>query len=176
MLNALRRRREETEASGRIARAISARAREPLFFESFGVADTFDGRFDLVVLHAWLVLDELARRGDEGLMRRLVDTLFAQFDGALREQGAGDIGIGRRIKKIAQAFYGRLEAYRAAKDTSLLAEAIERNVYRGVVSNCRAAEALAAYAMSAKIHLLRSMTDKGEIAFGPLPAAPGRNP
>ena len=39
--------------------ALVSRAREPVFFSHFGVADSVDGRFDLLVFHAWLVLAEL---------------------------------------------------------------------------------------------------------------------
>src|SRR5271156_1748460 len=130
MLNALRRRAETRKASDTLLAGTIARARLPVFYEKLGVPDTIDGRFDLLVFHAWLVLDRLTQQGADALSQSLVDGLFVQFDEALREQGAGDMGMGRRMTKMADAFFGRLKAYREAADEKTLADAIVRNLYR----------------------------------------------
>ncbi len=54
----------------------------------------------------------------------LTDALFVGFDEALREQGTGDIGMGRRMKAFANAFFGRLAAYSGARDDAMMAEAL----------------------------------------------------
>jgi len=169
MLNALRRRAETRKTSDALLAGAIARARRPVFYEKLGVADTIDGRFDLLALHAWLVLDRLQQQGADALSRSMVDGLFVQFDEALREQGAGDMGMGRRMTKMADAFYGRLKAYREAADEKALADAIVRNLYRGDTSKVEAARALAIYAASARESLSHMDLNTGAPDFGPEP-------
>ena len=85
---------------------------------------------------------------------------------ALREQGVSDMGMGRRMKAIANAFYGRLAAYGAAVSTEELAEALARNVWRGAVVDDHA-RALAAYVQNARGTLAVSPAEAPD--FGPLP-------
>lgn len=167
MLNALCRRAQRRLICESLCAGLVARARAPAFFEELAVADTIDGRFDVLTLHAWLVLDALGNVGDQALSQTLVDTLFTQFDEALREQGAGDMGMTRRMTKMADAFYGRLKAYREAAGAAELTAAIERNVYRGSAGRRVQAEALARYAMAARDHLARVNIAAGQLDFGP---------
>ncbi len=114
--------------------AIVAKAREPAFYVDLGVPDTVNGRFEMVALHAFLVLRRLKAAGEpvSGLGQVLFDTMFADMDLSLREMGAGDLGVGRRVKAMAEGFYGRIAAYDAAlasADREALAEALRRNVY-----------------------------------------------
>lgn len=167
MLNALRRRNERRQHAEMLTAALVARARMPLFFEEWQVADTIDGRFDLLVLHAWLVLDRLAQQGAREMSQTLTDCLFTQFDEALREQGAGDIGMGRRMSKMAEAFYGRLKAYGEAGDGQGLADAVLRNVYRSDRGKVEQAGVLASYAAAARARLAElDLTLEGP-DFGP---------
>jgi cytochrome b pre-mRNA-processing protein 3 len=169
MLETLRRRSARKACADRLNRAISDRARLAVFYDELGVADTFDGRFDLVVLHAWLVLDALIGSGETELARSLIDRLFLQFDDALHELGVGDMGMGRRMRGMAEAFYGRLEAYRAAPDEKALAAAILRNLYRGEADRVESASRLATYCASARAHLAQSHPERGEADFGAPP-------
>lgn len=169
MLNALRRRAETRKASDGLLAGTIARARRPVFYEKLGVPDTIDGRFDLLLLHAWLVLDRLAAQGADALSQSLTDGLFVQFDEALREQGAGDMGMGRRMTKMADAFFGRLKAYREATDEKTLTEAIVRNLYRGDGDKVEQAVALAIYAASARERLSQADLSGGTPDFGPEP-------
>ena len=173
MLEALKLRGERKRIAECLCARISERAREPVFFRSFAVADTIDGRFDLVALHAWLVLEVLEVRKEASLAQALVDALFASFDEALREQGAGDMGMNRRIRKMAGAFYGRLRAYRDAGSEDELAAAIARNLYRGETLRVELAGMLARYALHARAGLASLRPDRGQLDFGPLPAPAG---
>ena len=172
MLNALRLRAARRQVAERLCAEVSNRARATIFFSGFGVPDTIDGRFDLVALHAWLVLDALGAQGERELARRFIDTLFVQFDEALRDMGAGDVGMARRIKKMASAFYGRLNAYRAASDETTLADAIARNVFRGNPAGLEPAHAVANYCFAARARVAQSPLASGEVDFGPLPGTP----
>ena len=170
MLKGLLKSREDKALGARLYGAVAARAREPVFFTMFGVPDTIDGRFDLVTLHAWLVLERLRRSDMKDSSQGLIDALFTSFDEGLRELGVGDIGIGHRMKKMADAFYGRLAAYGAATNEDALASAILRNVYRGNVGNEVSARHLARYVIAARESLDSSDIASGEADFGPLPS------
>ncbi len=117
-------------------RAIVRQTRRPEFYGSGGVADTFEGRFDLLVVHLALILHRLkgADSAEKAIAQRLTDLFFADMDAALRELGVGDTGVGRRVRQMSEAFYGRLEAYDAglmADDAETLRQALARNLYGG---------------------------------------------
>jgi cytochrome b pre-mRNA-processing protein 3 len=164
MLNLLRKSTARKQDGQRLYDALVSRSRAPVFFTAFGVADTLDGRFDVLALHAWLALAEL--RGGPAA-QALTDAIFTGFDEAMREQGAGDMGLSRKMKAFADAFYGRLSAYEQAGDEQALAAAIARNLYRGAAVNARA-QALAAYALRARESLAAGLPQV--LDFGPLPA------
>jgi cytochrome b pre-mRNA-processing protein 3 len=163
MLNLLKESAARKQAVTRLYETLVSRAREPLFFTNFAVADSVDGRFDLLVFHAWLALKELGGRPPA---QALTNTIFAGFDEAMREQGAGDIGIGHRLKDMAKAFYGRMAAYDSAQNADELAAALAKNLWRGAGHEAHA-RALAAYAANARRHLAASLP--GALDFGPLP-------
>jgi cytochrome b pre-mRNA-processing protein 3 len=167
MLTLLRKTAARKQEVRRLYDDLVSRARSPVFFISFGVADTIDGRFDLLVLHAWLALKALKQAGHGLPAQALTDMIFLGFDEAMREQGAGDMGLGHKLKKFANAFYGRLTAYETAQTEADLAEALARNLWRGGAVDGRAL-ALAAYVQAAKASLAASVP--GRLDFGPLPA------
>ncbi len=115
--------------------AVTAeRARASFLFESCGIPDTLDGRFDALALHAALVIDRLHREPDgEALAQAYFDAMFRHLDLTLREIGVQDLGVGRRIKIMAEGLQGRALAYRQAL-TGMgepLAEVLRRNAYGG---------------------------------------------
>jgi len=133
---------------------IVAAARRPILYEAMGAPDRVDGRFELLTLHAGLVLRRLAALGGvaDEVAQDLVDSLFTHFDDTLREIGYSDIGVAKRLKTMGSAFYGRNAAYAAALDDSShaeLATALARNVYGAIGSEAGPkAEALADYIVS----------------------------
>ncbi len=169
MLNSIRKVRAERALARRLLAEIVARAREPIFFEQFKVPDTIDGRFDLLALHAWMVLEQLGTQGNRTLQQRLTDLLFTSFDEGLREQGAGDIGMGRRMKAMADAFYGRLGGYRGALGPSGLLDAVIRNVYRGDAQREPEARCVASYVETARASVAAMDLASGALDFGRLP-------
>ncbi|HVW72529.1 MAG TPA: ubiquinol-cytochrome C chaperone family protein [Rhizomicrobium sp.] len=164
MLNLLRKSTARKQDARALYDGLVSRAREPVFFAAFGVADTMDGRFDMLAFHAWLVLAEL--KGG-ALAQDLTNTIFTGFDEAMREQGVGDIGIGHKLKAMAKAFYGRMAAYDAAKSEDELTGALARNIWRGAAGADAPARALAGYAMAARKSLAASLP--ATLDFGPLP-------
>ncbi len=115
--------------------AIVASARQPRFYAEWHVPDTLDGRFDMIVLHLFLVLERLKAEGAyaESLRQELTDAFTRDMDRSLREMGVSDLGVGKKVRKMAEAFYGRVNAYARALENGEagLAEALARNVFAG---------------------------------------------
>lgn len=159
------------EAAHRLYAATLAQSRLPVFYESFAVTDSLDGRFDLLILHVYLLLRRLRGLGEagKGLSQAVFDLMFVDMDRSLRELGIADTGIGKRIKKMAQAFYGRVKAYdEAFSDASRLTEALVRNLYRGREPEGGAASLMAGHAL-AQAGALAAQSDealiRGEVVF-----------
>src|SRR5262245_7773089 len=94
---------------------IVAQARLPCFYREYGVPDTVNGRFDLLVLHLAIVLDRLAEGSELRAMgQALFDRFCEDMDDNLREIGIGDLSVPREMQRIGEAFYGRAQAYRSA--------------------------------------------------------------
>lgn len=155
---------------------IVAQARQPEFYLGCGVPDTLDGRFDLVALHAFLVLHRLKQDHPrtKDLAQALFDTLFMDMDQSLRELGAGDLGVGRRVKQMVQGLYGRIAAYQEGLDGPVtnLEEALERNIYGTVTPDPAAVRAVAHYLRREVGALAGQELDgllAGEVVFGPPP-------
>ena len=129
-------RRRQLESSEILYGNAVELARDPAFFSTHGVADTVDGRFDALALVVALVMRRLKACGEDGaaLSQDLFDSMFSDMDLSLREMGAGDIGVSKRVRVMAEAFMGRLDAYATAlddDDRDALAAAIGRNLLRG---------------------------------------------
>lgn len=149
MLKSLRGRRAARESAGTLYRAIVEQARSPAFYSDAGVPDTLDGRFELVALHAFMVLRRLQAEPDRTgvLAQALFDTMFDDMDRSLRELGAGDLGVGRRVKFMASSFLGRIKAYEGGLDggEDVLRSALVRNLYGTVPAPPDGASAMARY-------------------------------
>lgn len=134
MLRLLRRNRHE--AAGRaLYEAAVAAARAPWFYLVPGVPDTLDGRFDLVGIHASLLVRRLLRERPPGpaLAQAVFDAMFSDMDVNLREMGVSDLVVGKRVRAMWEAFHGRAAAYGAAldaRDAAALTRAVARNVWR----------------------------------------------
>ena len=124
---------------------IVAQARSPAFYTHYGVSDSVEGRFELIVLHLVLVLGRLgakraaaSERGPSlgpgsAVGQRLFDVFCRDLDDNLREMGVGDLAVPKRMQAFGEAFYGRAAAYdRAlAAGTEPLAQALCRNILNG---------------------------------------------
>ena len=115
--------------------AIVAQARCAAFYSGYGVPDTVQGRFDLIVLHMVLLLDRLARVNDSGrgIGQQLFDVFCRDLDDNLREMGVGNLAVPKQMRRFGEAFYGRQAAYLAAfaaADERELEKAIARNIFQ----------------------------------------------
>lgn len=129
-----RRRKPEDDFAAAIYKRVGEQARAAELFEACGIPDTLDGRFDALALHAALMIDRLRREPDgEVLAQAFFDAMFRHLDLTLREIGIQDLGVGRRIKIMAEGLHGRALAYREALNDgpAPLAEVLRRNAYGG---------------------------------------------
>jgi cytochrome b pre-mRNA-processing protein 3 len=114
---------------------IVAQARVPDFYEEFGVADSVEGRFELIVLHLALLTRRLGSEAQgAALGRALVDRFGRDMDDNLREMGVGDLTVPKKMKRMFEALYGRTRAYQNALDdtgSEALEAALARNVFGG---------------------------------------------
>lgn len=141
---------------------VNAAARVPALYTRLGVPDTIEGRFEALCLHAILVLRRLRALPAPApeVAQELVDSVFRQLDASLREMGIGDFGVPKRMKKLAQSFYGRAAAYDPgldAGDATALALALSRNVM--AADDAGAGRGLAAYALAAERALAQADLD-----------------
>ena len=129
-----RRKKPEDAFAAALYARTAEHARAPELFEACGIPDTLDGRFDALALHAALTIDRLRREPDgEALAQAFFDTMFRHLDLTLREIGVQDLGVGRRIKIMAEGLHGRALAYRAALagGPPSLGDVLRRNAYGG---------------------------------------------
>ena len=151
--------------------AIVAAARQPVFYSSFGVADTPLGRFEVLSAHMALIL-RASRQADQRVkdtVQVLNEEFIKDVDHSLRELGIGDAGVPKRMKKLISMFYGRVEAYVAALDANdqpALMAALERNMAPD--GKLRDSQGFAVYLMGAAIHIESQIPDeflKGKLNF-----------
>ena len=129
-------RRPRGAAAALYAAAVT-KARSPELYAELGAPDTVEGRFELLTLHVILILDRLRGCGSAAAdaSQALFDLYCSNLDGALREMGVGDLIVGKRMKVLGGAFYGRAGAYRdafaALPDESALSDVIGRTILDG---------------------------------------------
>jgi len=131
---------------------IVAQARRPVFYREYAVADTINGRFDLLLLHVAPVVSRLMQEeATRPAGQALFDRFCTDMDDNLREIGISDIAVPKHMKRVGEAFYGRARAYEAALaavDDRLLTEALARNIYAGKPPAADVVARLAAYMRS----------------------------
>jgi cytochrome b pre-mRNA-processing protein 3 len=154
MIFSLFRREQRPDTISALYGMIVAQARLPVFYRDYAVADTVNGRFDLIVLHLALVLDRLTVDGRlQSPGQELFDRFCRDMDDNLREMGISDLKVPKEMRRMGEAFYGRSQAYMAAvadgNDRRALEAALTRNVYGGAPSAGAAAPRLAAYMLEA---------------------------
>ncbi|SCA55130.1 conserved hypothetical protein [Candidatus Terasakiella magnetica] len=159
--------------------AMVNQSRLPVFYSDFEVADTVEGRFDMILLHAYALFRKLKAGGEatEEFAQSLWDLMFADMDQNLRELGVGDMGLARRVPRMAEAFYGRITVYEeglnAQDEDALLKSALDRNLYLKTPVSDESLTKMAQYLRDIITNLDNAdLNDlqKGEIQFGTPPS------
>lgn len=171
-------RHEKIWAEGLFAR-VMGQCRQPGFYLDGGVADTIDGRFDLMALHVATLVHALRQHGEAGILaaRALEEAMFANLDIGMREEGISDMGVPRRMKALTQAWFGRLQAYLKALATGTSEshrDVVARNLFRGAESGGSHVAVMADYlsALSNRLAALGpAILDFEAIVFPPAPGA-----
>lgn len=177
MFGLFKRKRDRLDVGVLYARIVE-RARNPVFYSQLNVPDTIDGRFDLLGLHVHVVLREVRRRGQgrDELGQALFDAFFGDLDQGLREAGVGDLSVAKKIRKMAEAFYGRAAAYDDAMGQGVvqperrdsLSAAIARNILQSEPN--KSASALADYIIECEQRLSEATLEdilSGALFSGP---------
>jgi cytochrome b pre-mRNA-processing protein 3 len=164
ILARLRARRASKVLIEQLRGEIVAAARRPALYQALAAPDRLDGRFELLALHAGLVLRRLVAIGGLGdhVAQDLVNSFFLHFDDTLREMALSDIAVSRRLKAMKEAFYGRNAAYAAALlsgSRADLVRALARNVYGGDPNLAPKAAPLADYVASIEAALATTPID-----------------
>ena len=112
---------------------IIRQSRNIVFYKNLGVPDTIDGRFELIILHFFLIeriLDKKIKK-NELIYKEILEVMYKDFDMSLREMGVGDLSVGKKIYHMTEAFSGRLFAYRKfnKKNFKIMGPIIKRNIY-----------------------------------------------
>ena len=172
---------EQEKTANLLYDAIVAQARQPDFYHAFQVEDSLTGRFEMIVLHAYMLFHRLRDEDKEALElgQAVFDRFFRDMDDSLREIGVGDLSVPKKIKKMAQSFYGRVEAYDAARadSTDALADALARNIFPECDGKGVEAQLLAHYVLeNAKTLAAQPMSAlaSGDLSFADIPAVPDR--
>lgn len=127
--------RPATLAGRALFLTVSAQARRPAFYLAGGVPDTPQGRFELYCMHLVLLMHRLKGQGPMAseTSQALFDAFLANMDEGLRDLGVGDLSVGKKMRKLGEAIYGRLKGYDSAMaalpDRSALQGLIGRTIF-----------------------------------------------
>ncbi len=149
--------RPAAHAGRKLFLAVSSQARNPDFYRLGGVPDTPEGRFEIYTLHLVMMLHRLKGQGPEAAetSQALFDTFLRNLDEGLRDMGVGDLSVGKKMRKLGEALYGRVKGYDAAvqclPDLAALRGLIGRTVFDDAAAP--RAEPLAQYAAAASTRL-----------------------
>jgi len=125
---------------------IIERSRSKFFYLNMDIEDSFESRFDIIILHSFIIFYFLKDITDDEkkLSQLLFDFMFEDFDNNLREMGFGDIAVNKKMKVFITAFYGRIANYSKGVDQiknnlkdEILNQAIINNIYKGKDTNTR---------------------------------------
>lgn len=162
-------------AAGRaLYAAVVDQSRTPALYEVYAAPDTVEGRFEIYTLHVFLLLDRLKRQGPQAsdTAQALFDTYVSSLDDALREMGVGDLSVGKKMRKLGEAFYGRVKSYETAfgslPETGALNALLVRTVYAEAESG--ATPQLVDYVLAQRVALAEQPLDRllaGDVVWRP---------
>ena len=154
--------------------ATVEQARQPGFYRDWRVPDSAIGRFDVIALHAFLLLHRLREEpAAKKFSEAYCGAIFDDMDRNLREMGVGDLSVGKQVRKLAEGFFGRAGAYETALSggDDALHEVLRRNLYAEQGPDTETLSAVSDYirrCVSALAEQDVEALTRGEIRFAPL--------
>lgn len=155
--------------------AAIAQARSPALYADLKAPDTNEGRFEIYSLHVYLVLERLKGQGPQAAetAQACFDAYVQSLDDALRELGVGDLSVGKKMRKLGEAFFGRVKSFETAIEalpnrgplTALLARTVFSTGMQPPVEQL--ADYVVAQRATLAIQPLTGLLD-GKIAWGPV--------
>lgn len=164
MLKHLLRPRPAVAAGRALYASAVAQARTPALYADLGAPDTPEGRFEVYGLHVYLLLARLKDQGEQAAetSQAVFDAFISSLDHSLRELAVGDLSVGKRMRKLGEAFYGRVKGFEAAlaqlPDTSELEGLLTRTLYAG--DEAAPAGGMAAYMVARRDALALQALDR----------------
>ena len=163
MLNWLNGRSTTTHKAEELYGKVVAAARQPAFYGPGRVADTPEGRFELVALHLFLIIERVKDVKPEGteIARHMIEAFVTDMDDCMREMGVGDLTVPKRVKRAAAGFYERAGAFREGlsnPSNKALDEAVGKYTYQGK-SRADQHRVLAAYVRMSSAALAKAKPD-----------------
>ena len=146
-------------------------SRSKFFYLDYGLDDTFETRFDLVIFHSFMIFYfyKSKKINNSDISQGLFDYMFNDFENNLREMGFGDIAVNKKMKVFIRAFYGRLSEYsksleleEVSGDKTLLEQTILNNIFKGDRSNKKYVKAFASYMIN-NINSFKKNTERENI-------------
>lgn len=126
-------------------------ARQPKIYQKFQIPDTLDGRFDCLLVHLFLVVGRLQELNEGKLANLLLKYFIKDMDRSLRESGVGDPSISRKMRRIGEAYMGRMQKYKdTISDFDAFSESLQKNIYRGQNISSDAISLLTHYVLNYK--------------------------
>ncbi|MEX6634581.1 ubiquinol-cytochrome C chaperone family protein [Hyphococcus lacteus] len=174
LLNAIFKKDPSLEAGRALYAAAVEQARSAPLYEQLGAEDTVEGRFEQVALHVYLVMRRLKTEpGARETSQCMFDAMFQNMDDSLREMGVGDDAVGKKVRKMAESFHGRIAAFEDALAPNAEPAELERALGRNLFANEQAAAApkFAAYVrkLDAALHgQPHGRVAKGIVVFPPM--------
>lgn len=165
--------RTAQNAGRKLYAGVVAQARTPRLYADLAAPDTVEGRFELYTAHVFLLLDRLKGQGPRAAetSQALFDTYLSALDDALREMGVGDVSVGKKMRKLGEAFYGRVKSYETAfqalPDNGPLEALLVRTVY--AQGSAEHAPELAVYVLGRRASLAGQALDallEGDVDWG----------
>lgn len=137
MLAWLKRTLDRGQTARKLYGSIVTQARRAAFYADWGVPDTPQGRFEMIVLHLTLVVRRLGREGDTGqrLAQAVNERFVTDMDDSMREMTFGDLRVPKEIKQVTAALLDRHKAYSdglAGDDRGLQEALADQLAYLGV--------------------------------------------
>ena len=122
---------DERKALSPLWQRVIELARAKAWYARLGVADSMEGRFDMVSLVLAAVLLRMEREPALAeAQARLTELFVDDMEGQLRQSGIGDPTVGKHVRKLVTTLGGRLGALRDAlpQGAAALMPVLERNV------------------------------------------------